>query len=409
MQTVSRRLLTAASALLALCSTELAAAEPRATPNLQAQLTRSLAVPHVARSRTAAVAFDLRTGREVFALNRTKSLAPASTEKLTVAYAALFALGRDFRIETDVLGAGEVVGQTWKGSLVLKGYGDPTLSTADLRALAAQVRTAGIRRVTGGIVGDESYFDSRRVVAGWKPSFYIEESPPLSALVVDRARYGGRVSHEPALAAAALFRRELRRAGIGVAGPVRVGRPTTADFPLAFVHSPPVGALVRSMGLESDNFTAEMLLKQLGAVEGGQGTSAAGAAVVMRIMRASGVPLAGVRVVDGSGLSVLNRTTAPALVALLRAAWAEPALRASVLRSLPVAGRSGTLKRRLRRPPAAGNVAAKTGTTSWACALSGYVRGRFVFAVIQNGQPVSSYWARRAQDRFVTVLAAQPA
>ena len=74
--------------------------------------------------------------------------------------------------------------------------------------------------------------------------------------------------------------------------------------------------------------------------------------------------------------------------------------------SLPVAGVNGTLSDRMRRPPARGNVVAKTGTTQNASALSGYVRRRFVFSVLQNGNPVSALWARRAQDRFATVLAA---
>jgi D-alanyl-D-alanine carboxypeptidase/D-alanyl-D-alanine-endopeptidase (penicillin-binding protein 4) len=75
--------------------------------------------------------------------------------------------------------------------------------------------------------------------------------------------------------------------------------------------------------------------------------------------------------------------------------------------ALPVAGVSGTLHDRMRRAPARGNVVAKTGTTSIASALSGFVRGRYVFAVVHNGHPVSSWWARVAQDRFATVLAAQ--
>jgi D-alanyl-D-alanine carboxypeptidase len=59
----------------------------------------------------------------------------------------------------------------------------------------------------------------------------------------------------------------------------------------------------------------------------------------------------------------------------------------------------------LRRGPAHGAVIAKTGTTARASALSGFVRDRYAFAVMQNGSPVSSWWARKAQDRFVTVLA----
>ena len=405
MESVRRAVLALVFTVLALAVVGSAGARPTQSP-LAAKLARALAVPHVSAESTAAVAFELPTGKVVFGRRQALALAPASTEKLTVAFASLFSLGADFRIETDVLGVGELVGTTWKGSLVLQGHGDPTLSSVGLAKLAAQVRALGVRRVTGGIVGDEAYFDSRRTVAGWKPSFYIEESPPLSALIVDRGKTGGYTSRNPALSAATAFRSALRRAGIAVAGRASVGHPETADFPLAFIHSPPLAALVRFMGLESDNFTAEMLLKQLGAVENGKGTSPAGAAVVTRLLRSSNIPLAGVRIVDGSGLSVLNRLTAGALVGILRVAWAEPDIRMPMLRSLPVSGRSGTLEKRLRRPPALGNVAAKTGTTSSSSALAGYVRGRFAFAVIQNGRPVSSYWARRAQDRFVTALAA---
>jgi len=81
--------------------------------------------------------------------------------------------------------------------------------------------------------------------------------------------------------------------------------------------------------------------------------------------------------------------------------------RKALIAALPVAGVNGTLEDRLRARPARGNVFAKTGTTSEASALSGYVRDRFAFAVLQNGSPISSWWARVAQDRFVAVLAAQ--
>jgi serine-type D-Ala-D-Ala carboxypeptidase/endopeptidase (penicillin-binding protein 4) len=374
-----------------------------AAGGLRERLAQALAVPHVSAAQTGALAVDLRTGAPVFARNAQRGLLPASTEKLAVAYAALFSLGGEFRFETNVLGDGAVEGSTWYGSLVLKGFGDPTLTRASLRRLAAGVRAFGIRTVTGGIVGDESYFDERRIVSGWKPGYLIEESPPLSALIVDRGKVDGYTSRNPALSAAALFRAELRRAGVTVAGRSRTGRTDAPDFPLAFVHSAPLGEIVRFMGVESDNFIAEMLLKQLGAQESGLGTSAGGAAVVTAILRAGGVPLGGVRVVDGSGLSYLNRLTAASLVGLLRLAWADPGFRAAFLQTLPVAGVSGTLRDRLRR--VRGRVYAKTGTTNSASTLAGYVPGRYAFAVLHNGRPVATTWARRAQDRFVTVLA----
>jgi D-alanyl-D-alanine carboxypeptidase len=61
----------------------------------------------------------------------------------------------------------------------------------------------------------------------------------------------------------------------------------------------------------------------------------------------------------------------------------------------------------MRTPTLRGKVVAKTGTTSEASALAGFVKGRYVFAILQNGHPLSYLWARKAQDRFATVLAAQ--
>jgi len=343
----------------------------------------------------------------LYTQNSTRSLGPASNEKLPLTYAALVKLGPTFRFATDVLGAGEQDGTTWLGSLILKGNGDPTLTSGDLRVLAAKVRAAGIRRVTGGIVGDESWFDSRRTVAGWKPSFYISESPPLSALVVDRARVGGYITRSPALAAATIFRDALRAAGVTVEGPARLGRADEYSVLIGEVISAPLASIIRFMDHESDNFTAELLLKQLGAAGLERGTSPAGAAVVMQTLAAAGVPTAGVRIVDGSGLSQLDRLTADSLAGLLKVAWADPVIKPVLLAALPVAGVNGTLERRLRRPPARGRVLAKTGTTRDASALSGYVNKRFAFAVLQNGNPVSYWWARVAQDRFAQVLASQ--
>ena len=377
-----------------------------ADPTLAARLDRALQVPHVDPSRTAALAVDLRTGAVVYARNQSLALIPASNQKLAVAYAALSLLGPGYRFHTEVVGSGTLVGDVWHGDLWLRGFGDPTLEPADLDALAAEVSSWGIRRVDGAVIADESWFDARRVGPGWKPRFYIGESPPLSALVVDRGRYLGRTSTNPALAAASLFRRALEAKDVSVAGRTRSSMLTIVGLPLARDVSDPLGDIVRFMGRESDNYTAEMLVKQLGALHAERGSTAAGVRVMRTALEAAGVPLAGVRLADGSGLSGLDRLTANALVALLEAGLAEGDLRDAFLASLAVAGVDGTLQDRLERRPARGQVIAKTGTTSTASALSGFVRDRYVFAILQNGRPISTYWARIAQDRFATALAA---
>lgn len=402
-----RRVL-AACAVFATAALVAAAAPAQPTkPALATKLAKALAVPHVRASQSGAVAFDLASGRTVFLRHPTLSLVPASNAKLAVAYASLDVLGPDFRIDTMVFGEGQLAGSTWNGDLVLKGFGDPTLSRGDLRTLAAQIKAYGIRQVTGGIEADESYFDSRRVGPAWRSHYYINESPPLSALTVDRARFRGYVTGSPAIAAAMQFRLALRAAGVGVRGQVVKGAADPVAMQLASTASAPLSRIVAFMNRESDNFTAELLLKQLGAVDGGAGTSAAGAESVRRSLEEAAVPLAGVRIVDGSGLSPRNRLTAAAVIGMLVVAWNNPGLRSHFVRSLAVAGVNGTLEDRLERPPARGAVLAKTGTLRESSALSGYVKGRWAFAVIQNGRPVSQFWARRAQDRFASVLAAQ--
>ena len=375
----------------------------RAAP-LPTRLAQALAVPGNSPAASGVIALELPSGTPVFERNPDASLIPASNEKLAVSYAALVELGTSYRFRTEVLSSGHQDGPTWHGDVFLKGFGDPTLSSLQLARLAAQLKLAGIHRIDGRILGDESWFDRVRTAPGWKPSFYLEESPPLSALAVDHAVYERHVALQPALAAAGRFRQILRARGIH-AGRVGVGTAAPDAYALAQVESMRLPEVLVGLDRESDNFAAELLLKDLGAEAGRGGSTAAGAAVVTRVLAAAGVPLAGVRIVDGSGLSLNDRLTPRALASLLRLVWNDPELRQAFVRALPVAGISGTLDDRMERAPARGVVHAKTGTTDRASSLSGYVGDRYVFSILQNGSPVAAWPARKAQDRFATALA----
>jgi D-alanyl-D-alanine carboxypeptidase/D-alanyl-D-alanine-endopeptidase (penicillin-binding protein 4) len=376
-----------------------------ASATLRDRLGRALATPGVSSSATGAWAYDLAKSRIVYRQNQFVAYRPASNQKLTVAVTALDRLGPSFRIPTEVFVDGSLQPNgILRGSLVLKGYGDPWLRMTGLRKLAAEVRGAGITKVTGRILGDESYFDRMRVGPGWKPSFYKEESPPLSALVVNNARVGNRMWDEPAKAAALLFRRALRQVGIAAPGSYGKGL-APAGTPLARIRPRSVTAVVRRMDTVSDNFFAEMLMKVLGKRERGAGTTAAGAAVVRSELRERIVHMDGVRIADGSGLSSYDRLTARALGELLISAISDTEIGDEFVASLPVAGVSGTLEDRMEHLPAYRHVFAKTGTTRRASALSGYVTTRYVFAILQNGDPIPYYYAREAQDRFAQVLA----
>ena len=397
-----RRHLAALAVVVAVVGASWSPAQAQA-PTISAKLARALATPGVSPSRTGALAVDLRTGEVVFSANASRSLAPASAEKLAVSFAALRLLGPGFRFRTEVVGDGVLAGRVWRGNLVLVGHGDPTLEEGDLRLLARDLAAWGIRRVTGRVLGDERHFDSRRDAPGWKPSYLGFESAPLSALSVDDV--GARGANGSAAAAARAFTAALERRGIAVGGRPSTARAPADALPLAQDISKPLSAIVRTMNRASDNFISEMLLKELGASIALNGSTTAGARVVAQELRAAGVPVAGVRIADGSGLSLLDRLTAQALVAILRAGLDDPEISDAFVTSLAVAGISGTLERRLERRPARGRVIAKTGTTRIASALAGFVRRRYVFAIIQNGSPVNYWAARQAQDRFVTILA----
>jgi len=381
------------------------AAQAGSRSAFQTQLARALHARHVSPGQTGAIVLDLETGDTLFAHNPQLPLRPASNEKLATTYAALTALGPSFRIDTDVLGDGQQSGATWQGNIVLKGYGDPALSFAQLKSLARQVAADGITHVTGRIISDESWFDTRRTGLGWKPEFYLHESPALSALVVNRGWTGRYETRLPALMAAQAFRSDLRHAGVTVHGGAVVGIASEQAVQLGEVESAQLATLVRHMDIYSDNFYAEMLLKEVGAVQGDSGSAAAGIAVERRLLGAAGVPLAGVRMVDGSGLSLLDRWTPTGLATLLRTMWQDSDLRPYLVPALPIAGETGTLEHRMRRPPARGLVRAKTGTTANASSLSGFAGDGYAFSILENGSPVHALNAEQSQNRFAQVLA----
>jgi D-alanyl-D-alanine carboxypeptidase/D-alanyl-D-alanine-endopeptidase (penicillin-binding protein 4) len=402
---VRTRLALVAALLVVLAAPAATPAAETARGDLSTRLTNTLRSPYLSLGQTAAIAVDAATGAVLYAHNATRPIVPASNEKLPIAWTALTLLGPSFRFHTEVLGDGDRTGATWHGDLYLVGSGDPTLTAGDVGRLARAIRNSGIRRVTGRIRGDESAFDGRRGAPGWKRYFIGGETPPISALVVDRA--AGWPALSPPLLAARALREALVAHGVEVAGRHALGVAPGTAVPLAAHNSSRLAPIVQEMNRTSDNFVAEMLLKRLGALHDGVGTTAGGARVVMGEMRAAGIVTTGVRLVDGSGLSSFDRVTATALAGVIRVGMQDARISQAFVASFAVAGRNGTLRSRL--PALAGVVRGKTGTTDLACSLSGMIGEGIVFSVLQNGNPVSFWSARAAQDRFVTALALSPA
>ena len=159
---------------------------------------------------------------------------------------------------------------------------------------------------------------------------------------------------------------------------------------MAKLDSKPMSVNVKEMLQRSDNTTAEVLAKDLGALSGSPGTTAGGAQVVQDTLATLGLPTQGSVTIDGSGLDLGNRVTCDLLVAALDHQGAHSAL----ADDLPVAGKSGTLRKRMRGTAAEGKVRAKTGTLNDVGALAGFATGAsgqdLTFAFVINGALASS-------------------
>ena len=347
---------------------------------------------------------------------------PASTMKLVTSAGALIELGPSFRFQTHLSAPTTSVqrGRVLTGPVFLRGSGDPVLATraygnrylpgraTRLAALARPLRARGIRLVRGPIVADERLFDSRRTGPGW-PSYYSAYISPLSALPTNQDFAGNvRSSYvtSPPLAAAQRLRATLSGFGVAQSGRLKVGTAPASGRILATATSPPLPVILHAMNLDSDNFIAETLAKDVGAYGAGRGSTRAGVAHTAALLRERGILTAQDRLVDGSGLSRANRVSASSLVRLIAAADADPTWGAPLIGSLAQGGQ-GTLIHRFLSGPATRRVRAKTGSLDGVSALAGRVisrRGqRYAFALLMNSWDIAG--AHATQDRVVTLLA----
>lgn len=335
------------------------------------------------------------------------ALPPASTQKLFTGVAALLALPAGYRFTTEVASRALPTAGRLPGSVWLVAGGDPYLTKSGLRALAHQVRGAGVTYVAADLLLDDSRFDARRRADGWKSEYVPDEAGPLSALAVDQNGYRDDRSFlaDPALPNARLFRDYLRAEGVTVHGVVkRMRRPADATTLTSYTSGPLPAVLHRTLK-DSNNFAAELVLKELGRVVRGDASSDGGHGAVVDVLSQHGVA-AGTGS-DGSGLSSRDRQTAAAQLALLQAADASPVAQ-DFRAALPVACLDGTLKKRMCNSAAAGRVHAKTGTLPGIRALAGYTTtasGRTVWFSFQLTGITSGAKARAALDAAAIVLA----
>ena len=417
-------------------------------------------------------------GALLYGRNADKLFIPASNTKIVVSAVAAALFAPDFTVRTSVYGSGPVVNGVLQGDIILYGRGDPTFSkrcyavdtmrvgacdvnpAQKLADLAAQLARAGVRSVSGDVVGDGSYFEPLLVHPAWENydlnwwyaapvsglgfndnSIDIQYStsdsigPPATltftpdygdVTLANRTRTVPRGQDEsidffrtagtlevwaqgnveagrrprtesfalpdPDAFAARAFRSALAAQGIAVMGTTRSTTDSMAyelvrrGAPLAEVNSRPVSDWIFPVLNTSQNWFAEMLLKQLGKQFGRAGSWDEGLRVERRFLIDSvGVDSTQIALSDGSGLSSANLVSPMAFTQIMRFIRNHPHYE-SFGAGLPQSGKRGSLKNRYVGTPIEGRVHAKTGSISRVNTLSGFVElqsGKVIYFSVQ--------------------------
>jgi serine-type D-Ala-D-Ala carboxypeptidase/endopeptidase (penicillin-binding protein 4) len=322
------------------------------------------------------------TGK-LFALNETKKLKPASLTKILTAGAALEYLGADFEFKTEMLSNADIGNQTLRGSLYIRAAGDPAFNKAKLYTFLGALQKRKIRYITGNIVIDDSlYSDSRpRDSRSWRASInsgnyplFINVDPPSKLVPYSRQWLKAErrlrrlldlndnyVTYQnmaqPDLWTGQHFLHLLKRSGIRVKGKVIRGNVPSQAQVLATVSNP-ITKVIHDMMKSSNNFYADMMIRNLAAEAGEKpATVQAGMEFIYTFLDQVGIARKEYLLSSGAGFTHSNFISAGALCKILNYLKGEPAF----LSSLPVAGVDGTLKTRMRRTPAQGKIHAKTG------------------------------------------------
>ena len=395
---------------------------------------------------------SLSSGETIYEHNADKMYIPASNEKIITSVSALSLLGNDYRFKTEFYSGGGISNGVLHGGLYIKGYGDPTLSEPHLGYIVFQLKQRGVKEIKGKFVVDDSYFGQNKYAKGWKKEWRDDfYSPAISAVsfnyniielkvyasksgnrpavkiepagsnitVINQAVTSGKKGAlkttwqneetivlsgrirpratvtlkipvlNPALFTGNVIKNAIQEAGIKVSGPVVVDRvPRWAN--VIYTHySDPLSSVIAEYNKNSVNIIGENLMKTLGAkYMGVPGTWDKGSIVISEFLNEVGIKN-GFKVVDGSGLSLLNRVSPETLTDVLSYAYADKSISNDFLESLPVAGVDGTLKKRFRNSDVQGRVRAKTGYLKNVRALSGYIFTKkgdvLVFSILSNG------------------------
>ncbi len=375
-----------------------------------------------AGTRTGIMVYNPLTQDTLLRINHTESMIPASNTKLFTTSAALDLMGGDFLLSTKLLSDDSNLDDgVINGNLYLKGLGNSIFTSDDLTDMTASLSRMGIIKITGDIVGDDTYFDDVYTRDDWiKDEKANVKLPAISALVLDRNRtrtikkrrgrnrtYIVNVKNPP-LHAAKKLKETLEKNNIEVLGEASYYEtPLTAS--LLIENSVELREVINLINKRSDNFLAECLFKTIGAVASGkQGNSFYSTQAILTFIKDNGIYSKGTAVVDGSGISRFDQVTPGAIIGLLEKMYFDINNFEDFYNSLSIAGVDGTLDDRMIGTLAENNFRGKTGTLNGVSSISGYLTtaGGEDFIVCIIFEFNSGRWKnyRNLQDEIIEAL-----
>lgn len=344
------------------------------TPKEREALTAFLRASGVNPGSVAIKITDLSDGRVMSSHNPTKALIPASIMKSVTTAALLRVCGSDYRYKTKVYTDGPLDMGILRGNLVVEGVCDPSLNstvepygTDIVQEIVETLKELGVNKIEGMIIVDETQFVGAPRPDSWQPADFSQSYGTGShGFNFENNANGRRSVENPQALFVSRLNNSLRNAGILVDGK-DLGE---GERQMIFVHlSPTIDEIMRSCMMRSDNLFAESMLRTYSKLAAGDGSTEDGARREYAMWEKRGMPLDGVTIIDGSGLSRNNRVTADFMTNVL-ATMAENEIYASFF---PLAGQEGTLKSFLVDTPLEGYIAMKTGSMKGIQCYAGYL------------------------------------
>lgn len=343
-------------------------------------LDRFLNSKSISAGSTAVLVQDLNTGEILASHNVDTPLLPASIMKTVTIAGLLREKGPDERFHTLVYADGPIKGNVIEGDLLIIGGGDPTLGadcapeSADIsEEIIAALRHKGVNTINGDLRIDISLYSGPSCPSSWMEGDLKEAYGTGShALNFRRNASGSRAVRNPESVFLTYLTTRLRGAGINIHGGTKTGNEGLSDMDdstLLVDHvSDKYAEVMRSCMMRSDNLFAETLLRAFALARGKEGSTKSGADEMRTYWDQAGIPVKGVTLIDGSGLSRSNRVTANFINGILR----QMGDNEDYASFMPLAGQEGTLSDFLKDTALDAYVAMKTGSMKGIQCYAGY-------------------------------------